>query len=1114
MKKKRTTKLIRIKSSANGVLLRRIFLFACILLGSLPVLAQASGGTVSLKLSDATLSEAFREIRKQANVHFIYSDNELDKLGTVTLEITDVPVRQAVERVIARFPLQYEIDGNSYIITPRRGAAVQGQTPAAQQPQRKTITGRITDAASGLPLAGATVMYQAALIGTTADSEGRFKLEVPEACTELAVSFLGYEPQTISVVGRSEIAIALAAAVNEVEQIVVTGYFNKDKDSFTGAVTSVKREDLRQYGSMNMVAALQMIDPSVKIRENNQTGSDPNALPDFFVRGESSFMGSSNLPTFMVDGYEVPVQRVFDMDVDRIESITILKDASATILYGSRAANGVIVIETRKPEGGKFRVSYNNRTSLSIADLSDYDLMNARQKMDFENEAGIYDLTNIEDLQMIEYIKHNVERNVDTDWIAQPVRNAVSHAHSVYLEGGGDYVVYGLGGNYNRNGGVMKDSHRETYGLSFDLTYRLKDKLSIRNSFEFAQTHVQNSPFGSFSLYTKANPYNPIYDDEGNFIKNYPMHRTGEVNITDPQYNNPVYNASLPYKDEEAITSITNNLNIDYYFTPDLRLRGSVALMKTLNGKDKFISPDHSTFIGQNLPATERGSYRQGTGKDFSYNINLILSYSLTRGKNVLFAGAGLNMVQNQTYYNEYTAVGFLDGRFNEVWFGSGFLPDSKPKGEEGKDRMIGAFANVNYAYDGRYFIDLSARLDGSSKFGADKRFAPFFSAGIGWNLHNELFLKQAGWLTRLRLRGSVGTTGNQNFEPYLARTTLKYDPDLTYYEAQGASFIAYGNNKLKWQSTLKRNVGIDLEVLDRRIALRVDYYYDTTDALLLPVSVTPSLGFMDYTDNLGEQTNRGLEFDLTAVIVRNKEFDWAVNVSGTRNTNKITKISNALRSLNDINNTEEGASTKPIAMYEEGESINAIKVVRSLGINPATGRELFLTRFGTITEEWDYRDKIVAGSTDPTLEGMISSNFMWKNFTLALSLRYSFGSQLYNSTLAERVEGADPRANADLRVLNERWRRADQRSFYKDIADRTVSNATSRFVQDNDYLEFSNISLSYRIDADWLHRAGITQARVGLNSNNLFHLSTIRRERGLDYPFARQFTFSLNLIF
>ncbi len=1057
---------------------------------------------MDLHLGEVRLERLFEVLERQTDLRFVFNQ-EAVRGYTVQADMKDKTVEEVLDAVLRDTPLGYEVLTGHIVISPK---AAQG----TQQQEILTIRGRVTDT-DGNPMPGVTVMLKGTNFGAATDADGRYEMAIQkEHAGVLVFSFVGMKTQEIAVNGRTEINVKLEEDAAELEDVVVTGYFNKSKDSFTGAVSQVKREELRKFGNVNLLEALKMVDPSFKIKENNEAGSNPNELPDFFVRGESSFMGNSNVPTFIVDGYEVPLQRVFDMDMDRIESLTILKDASATILYGSRAANGVVVIETRRPTDGKFSVSYSNRTSLSVADLTDYDLMDAKEKLEFEQKAGLFNENDLSSMRGLETIKTNIFKGVNTDWLAQPVRNAVSHTHSLYLEGGSNAVVYGLGANYNRNNGVMKKSFREVLGVSFDLTYRIREKINIRNSFEFSQTKVQNSPYGSFSDYAKANPYNPIYDDEGNLMKTYPNHSGKSVNL--PQYHNPLYNASLPYKDESEINTITDNLSVDYFFTPELRFKGSVALTKTLNSSDKYVSPKNTEFAS--LPAEEKGKYTKGIGKDFSYNVNATLNYTFQTGRHLLFAGVGLNVIENQTKTNTLTAIGFLDERFNVMEFATMYEKGGKPAGTEGKDRMIGFLGNVNYSYDDRYFVDLSARIDGSSKYGKDKRFAPLWSAGIGWNINNEHFMENVGWLKRLTLRASIGITGNQNFDPYVARTTLQYEKDQMYYQALGAYFMAYGNKKLEWQRSRKQNYGVDLEVLERRLTLRFDVYNDLTSGLLLPVSVTPSLGFSSYTENLGEQSNKGYEFDVTAVIIRKANLDWAVNVSGTHNKNRIEKISDALRTLNATNNADVKTQTTPVVMYEEGESLNTIKAVRSLGISPANGKELFLTRNGTITETWNWQDKVNVGCTDPTLEGNIGTNIIWKNFTFNLLFRYSFGSQLYNSTLAERVEGADPAANADKRILEERWQNPGDHSFYKNIADREVSKASSRFVQDNNFWELSNISISYRFAPQLLKKIGFSALRVGLNSNDVFHLSTVKRERGLDYPFARQYTFSLNLNF
>jgi TonB-linked SusC/RagA family outer membrane protein len=1095
----------RIFEWKRGILL--LVFLTQVLAWPLPAVAQPEE-RFTLNLKNASLKEIINEIKRLSDYDFAYSDADL-----VAVKSRDVVAQEKTLDEILSTCLQ----GTGLVYTVNNHAIIIRKAPAQQQQNTRVITGIVTDT-RGEPLPGVTVRLKGTMTGTTTGADGSYRLNVPgDEGAVLVFSFVGMIPREIALGSQTSINVKLEEETTLIDEVVVTGYFERSKNTFTGAFNTVKREELRKFGNASLISALQLIDPSFKIRENNERGSDPNSLPDFFVRGESSFMGNSNIPTFIVDGHEVTLQQVFDMDLDRIESLSILKDASATIHYGSRAANGVVVIETRRPAGGKFTVSYSNRTSLSAADLSGYNLLNAKEKLDYELAAGLFTSANPATQhgldQMLEYYKKNLIKGVNTDWLSQPTRSSVSHSHALYIEGGSDAVTYGLGGNYGRNAGVIKKSFRENFGLTFDLTYRAAGKVSIRNSFSYGQTLVQNSPYGSFATYARANPYNPIRDEAGRWIKTYPAHYTREQ--TEEQYGNPLYNASLPYKDSERITTITDNLSVDYFILPKLRFKGSLALTQTLNDADKYVSPEHTSFLAETDPL-KRGSYTATNGNGFSYNVNATLSYSWEKKKHLLYSGVGINLSENRSRTRSLMGVGFLDERFNEIGFAMSYPEGGRPKGAEGKDRLIGILANVNYSYADRYFVDLSGRLDGSSKYGKDRRFAPFWSAGIGWNIHNENFIPRESKLDRLTLRASIGVTGNQQFDPYVAKTMLQYSTENSYYQTPGALFLGYGNKRLEWQQSLNRNVGVDVEFFARRLTARFEYYNNLTNSLLLPVSVPPSLGFKSYTENFGKQSNQGYEFDLGGVIIRDRDWDWAVNVNGTHNTNRVKKISSALAALNASAhvNATPAMLARPIAMYEEGESLSAIKAVRSLGINPASGNELFLTRTGAVTETWDYRDKIVAGDSEPKLEGNISTNLIWKQFSLNAILRYGFGGQLYNYTLSERVEGASPYVNADKRVLNERWRKPGDYTFYKNIADRTVSRASSRFVQDYNYLEMGNISLGYRVNPTLLKPYGISSLRVGLNAANLFHFSTVKRERGIDYPFARQFTFSLNLNF
>ena len=372
-------------------------------------------------------------------------------------------------------------------------------------------------------------------------------------------------------------------------------------------------------------------------------------------------------------------------------------------------------------------------------------------------------------------------------------------------------------------------------------------------------------------------------------------------------------------------------------------------------------------------------------------------------------------------------------------------------------------------------------------------------------------------WLSSWRVRASYGVTGAANFSQNVAKTMLQFQQSRLYYETLGATFMQYGNTNLTWQKNTQMNLGMDFGIVGRRLNFSFNYYVSNTDGLLLPVTTPTSMGFSSYTENFGEIENTGLDFSLNAVIIRKKEFDWGVNFNVGHNSNKIKKINDALRTTNENANMMGGLNrdTRPVTEYEEGQSMSIIKVVRSLGINPADGKELYLTKDGRVTETWNSDDKVVVGDTEPKFSGSFGTNFMYKRWTLSASFRYSYGGKSYNSTLASRVEGLNIYNNGDTRAFEERWKAPGDLTFYKNIADHTTSYTSSRFVFDNTYITLSNVALNYRFPTEWLKRnLGITMCRLGINMGDIFYSSTIKQERGLDYPFSRTVSCSLNVSF
>lgn len=433
------------------------------------------------------------------------------------------------------------------------------------------------------------------------------------------------------------------------------------------------------------------------------------------------------------------------------------------------------------------------------------------------------------------------------------------------------------------------------------------------------------------------------------------------------------------------------------------------------------------------------------------------------------------------------------------------------PYGTEGIARRMGGILNANYTYDRRYFIDFSGKLDGASKFGSENRFAPFWSVGAGWNIHNEAFMGNGKVLNTARLRVSYGTSGSQAFDAYQAMTTFKAYGNNVYNHWYGVYLMALGNDELGWQTTRQLNVGMELELFEGRIRLNADVYNKVTDDLLSDITLPSSAGFDTYKANVGQLVNRGVELNLNAYLIRDteRELFWSIGGTLARNKNEIKKISNSLQFLNETLLNED--SSNPSFLYEEGQSINTIFVVPSLGIDPSNGKEIFLKRDGTHTYAWDAKDKVPFGVEEPKIWGNLNTMLRWKGLSFNAIFSYRYGGQMYNYTLADKVENIIPYENADSRACYDRWKTPGEHALYKSVRDFSETKASSRFVMDENTLECRSLSLGYEWQAEWLKRnLSISYLSLTGFMEDVFRISTIKQERGLSYPFARKFSLSL----
>lgn len=1101
--------------------------------------AHAAQQVARLNISkeNVPFEEIVREIESQSDYTFMYSTEMAKAMGNVSVNVSKGELEDVLDKMFKDKPYSYKLNGKVIIVTQSKDEAKEQQQPH----KSTTITGVVLDA-QGEPLPGATVLIKGTTVGVSTGENGKFHFKIPaEYSSEnvLVVSFIGMKTKEVTIDGQTNFSVELEDAVELMGNVVVTGIFNKAPESYTGAAVKIDSKDLQEAGNRSILSSIANVDPSFNIMTNVEYGSDPNRMPDITMRGrtsvdvsvndlqeESQTQSSSNLPLFILNGFEVSLERVMDMDEQLVESITLLKDASATALYGSRGANGIVVITTKRPEAGKLRVNYRGTLNIEAPDLTSYNLMNSREKLEYEKAAGLYTYWigentyyNQELLELYNQRLTDVERGVDTYWLKYPVRTGVGSRHSLQVDGGDDHFKYSAGVAYNNVDGVMKESYRNTLSGNVFFQYEL-NKIKFQNELILAQNKSNNSPYGTFSDYALANPIYTPYDEDGNVKKM--LSTTDILTNNPPVVGNPLYNASLPYKDESSYTNIRNNFSLEWKMNNDLSLRGRFSVVKQDDRSDKYLSREHTSFEtsayeGDNYKL--RGSYTYGTSYSTSYEGDITLNYNKTiADKHQIYAGLNYSIAESSAEGYTIIAQGFSASNMANLGMAGGYPDGSAPTSTEEHSRRMGGLMNLNYTYDSRYFADFSGNIEGSSKFGSNDRIAPFWSAGIGWNMHHESFLKYNSTINALRLRLSYGTSGSQAFSSYQALTTYRYYDQQTYKYWTGSYMMGMGNPNLGWQQTAQTNLGVEASLFNNRLRVNIDYYNKLTDGLLTDINMPTSSGFDSYKANIGEVQNRGFELNLNAYLIRNsvKGITWSVGGSVLHNENKLLKISNSLEYLNSILMEYNGAN--PSFLYKEGESMNTIYVVRSLGIDPATGTEIFLDKDGNRTDTWDASDKVACGVAEPDVWGNISTMFRWKNIMLNAIFSYEMGGYAYNQTLVDKVENisrADAWGNLDRRAYYDRWQNSGDETMFKDITDFNATKASSRFVMQENTFQMTSANLTYEFDPEWLQNSlKMDYLSLGLYAENLFYISTIKQERGTSYPFSRKFSLALSARF
>ena len=1104
--------------------IKKVLLAALLLVSPsvMPVLTAAVN-SVQQKEGEPLVS-AFRKIEKTTGYRISYAQSDVKNLKAQG-NTSSKDIHKALDTVIGNLPLAYSVEGKFVTVFPKKQKDTNSEaTPKVTTLNKLTVRGKVYDQdGEGIP--GVSVKVPSMQTAIVTGANGSFTLYLPQGrTTKLQFSFIGMKDATYIFNGKHDInnlVINMNDDATTINEVVVTGIYSRKKESFTGSSQTYNAEELKLVGNQNLIQSLKTLDPAFTVLENNEFGSDPNRLPDLEIRGKTSIVGlketfgeDPNQPLFILDGFETTLQSIMDLSMDRIASVTVLKDAASTAIYGAKAANGVVVVETKAPEMGKLKFSYSGNFNVSWADLTDYNLMNAAEKLEFERLAGNF-TSNIADYQEYQEIRYNkllanVLKGVDTYWLSEPLRTGLNQRHFISAQGGNEQLRYSLGVSYNKIDGVMKKSGRDILSGNIDVLYRV-GKLTFSNKMTVNVTKHTN-PTVSFSEYASANPYYPKYEEDGTIGK-WLEYKENSMSTTDASVivGNPMYNDQLNSYDRGESFGVRNNFSMEYRPWNFFWIRARLGLTKETNESENFVSPENTAY--DQVDVLKKGSYSNQRSDGFSYDGDVTATYGqLLAKKHQINAVLGASIRESSDQSKGFSAVGFPEGNFTTPGFANQYTESGKPTYYDSKNRTANFYFNGGYSFDNRYLLDVNYRLDGSSVFGTNRKFSNTWAVGLAWNIHNEKFMKDTELFQMLKIRGSIGNPGNQNFGSYNTLTTYKFNNWMTNNFGTGLLIDAIGDPDLAWQKTIDLNVGLDVSLLNR-LHLNIDVFHKNTDPLLASIGIPASVGVTSRLANIGKQVTDGFNGTIRySFIYRPKErMNWTTSLSFSHVRSHYENIGSTLAQYNNEN------LTKNMTRYYDGGSPSALWAVRSAGIDPATGKEIFITKSGNYTFSHSYDDEVEVGDTRPDVEGVFGNVFYYKGFSASIYMRYSLGGDTFLSTLYDKVENISSSAlakNQDRRALYDRWQKPGDIAKFKGISRTESTPMSSRFVSVNNYLTIESIRLSYELPYTLMKKMGLQGMTFSAYMNDIARWATVKEERGTSYPFSRSISMALSLNF
>ena len=1131
--------------------MKLIFCFICCFLFSLHASIRAQKQMVTLKLEKTSVAEAIRELKQQTRLDFFFSNKEVNVKKTVSLNCENMRIDEVLQQLLGT-EFQFEFVDNMVIITP-------GFRKSEEETKSVLYKGTVCDS-QGQPLPGVTVAVKGTSLGVATDVNGNFQIQMPPATNWIFVfSFIGMQTVEIQSGDRREFEVVLKPAKEELEEVVVTGYQTIRKERMTGTTATITANQIAGRGLQSIDEILNSTISGLNMISSGRPGQDAQIQ----IRGVNSLTGSTE-PMWIVDGMplqgEIPNIQSGSTDLqatifttgignivpDDIKSITVLKDAAATAIYGARAANGVIVVETKSGLSGKTRFNASVNVGITERPRNNIDMMNTAEKIQFEREI-FYDqqgyiytpgrVTKL--LQQAAYgeiSSDEAERRIgelakiNTDWFKEIYRTAISQQYNFSMSGGNEKTQHYVSLNYLKEVGTEPNNKYDRLGMNIKLTHNPSEKIRITGGLgaTMKNDRVTASSVNSLEYAMYANPYERLKNEDG--TKAYDIsYNAKESSIRD----------GLDWDTFNILDDLNRNTNTNRYLDAELSLKVEWEIVKGLmftthgvyNANSNHNRITYTNFInnwysykGEIPHDMVKGSLREATGYTNAYTFRNTLQYTGEyAGKHYISLFAGQE-IQERTAYNSFNYSPVFDEEHRIVGFPEmddidGSEINYSALGGTGKSvsKMSSFFANASYSYLDKYILTGALRYDGSDIIGNDNQFTPLWNVGLRWNLHREEFMKRWMWVDQFAVRGGFGYTGSidKNALPFVVMTLGQ----SVIYDGQTVpTSFSYPNPNVKWQTKQDMNVGLDLSLFDYRLELGVNYYNNITRDVLDRKALPYSSGRSEVTENVADIYNSGWEIDLGVTLLKNKSFQWYAKANIAINDNKVKNT--YYKDTKDL----PKATLSNAHQFVENQPVNGWYGYKFAGINPINGAVMTYTGNGEATLDmsvsgatWPIPSVFYLGNLTPPVVGGFSTSANWKQLIFSANFEFKTGHKIKSFNTFRSLDAR----NRHTSEAN-RWREPGDITNVPAMSEAFTTYSSYMYdilLEKGNYLRCSYMTLGYNLKPEWLHKIGFSTARLSFTAKDLF---TVSSYSGIDpalmgsfgYPNSRKYTITLNVGF